>query len=826
MKFKNLPLIILTLILFSNLPMQGQSLLKKANKEYELQAFNLAIKTYRKVLEKSPKEVEALSKIADCYRHLNQMNEAQTYYKLAVDQEGLDPIHLLGYGKTLMATGNYEDAKKWFEVYAEGQPYVGAHYAKSCDFAVSMQGLPAFYRVKNEYANSDASDFGANFFKDKIVLASARADIRRTELDKNSSSWTGLTKSQLFITDLDGNRFLNKPSFLRSDLSNTFSEGPLSYTANGKMVAFTKNNFVDGTRQIPSSGMETSIYFAEATENGDWKEAVPFVYNGSGYSSGFPSLSADGKVMYFSSNRPDGYGGWDIYVTYNNNGTWSTPENIGPVLNSEGNELHPFFDGTDLYFSSDWHHGYGGLDVFKGSKVNGNWEKVFHMGNGINSPRDDYGYVFNKQMNIGYFASNRIGGKGKEDIYQVTKKSDQIVIKVINALDKNPVAGVSLDFSSCGEPVFTTDANGLYSLQALAGLDCEVVASKEGFSPYAFQLKASGKKETMTIEVLLSKESDRYLGRIINATNNEAIKDVFVRATDQNSGQVIETYSDAQGSYRLPLTPESTYVIRYSKAGFLDTHNRINSGAGSDKSILGVIPFSPSSTVVTSVPNNTRTTKTTPSTIGGVSSVTPNQKGYSVQISAVYGNERLQLSDFDNIRGLGNMYTKPENGYKKLRMGIFESKDQANSAQEAIKRAGYNSAFIVTENLTSFSGVEVLDNRTGSTNVETEPIEEEVSMPLPAPKPVKTSSLPEASPFDSPYKVRLAAYKNTNFFQEDKVEDYGSVERIRKGDFTIMFLSGYNTLQEAKEARKRVIANGFKSAYVVKKEGNEMKRVN
>ncbi|NND24377.1 MAG: hypothetical protein HKN86_06755, partial [Acidimicrobiia bacterium] len=132
-------------------------------------------------------------------------------------------------------------------------------------------------------------------------------------------------------------------------------------------------------------------------------------------------LAFDGKAMYFASNRPGGYGGFDIYVSYFKKGNWTIPENLGDMVNSKGNEITPFFDGKSLYFSSDYHHGLGGFDVFKTEVISGQWAYPENLGKGANSPGDDYYFV--KNMNSGemYLSSNRIGGRGADDIYRLNE---------------------------------------------------------------------------------------------------------------------------------------------------------------------------------------------------------------------------------------------------------------------------------------------------------------------------------------------------------------------------------------------------------------------
>ena len=824
------------LCFFSNA--YGQSQLKKANKQYELSAYNLAIKSYNSVLDKNINNVEALSKIADCYRHLNQMTEAAKWYRKAIEQNGVDPIYIFQYAQVLKALGDYEKAKEWFLVFAEGRPVLGQHFAESCDFAISLDGVPPLYQVKNEYANSPASDFGITFYGDQVVYSSAREDIKR-RTDAADQSWEGSTKNQLFITSIDANGFLGKPVFLQSDISNKGNIGPVSYSGNGKWVAYTKNNFVNGIRQIPSSGMELSIYVAEVTGSGDWSNAKPFPFNGSGYSSGFPHLSQDGRILYFASNRPDGFGGFDIYVTYRRGDSWSTPENLGAVVNSQGNEITPSIGEGSLYFASDWHHGLGGFDNFRAANTDGIWNKVYHLGNGVNSAGDDYGFINNEKNNTGYFTSNRIGGRGQEDIYQFSRSAANFLIKVTTTGTNKPIEDALVDFSACGEPVYKTDANGEYSFQAFDGLDCDVIVSKEGFKSFTFKMDTRNGAGISKFDIRLSNLSDDYLGRIVNAVDNSVVSGVRIKAIDQENGALIETTSDKTGEYRLPLENNRSYIIRFSKAGFTDTHNRISTDNGSNKNILGVLTFTPSGTnlesgtVVSAQPPKEKDTiteieeeakgknKSAEATISELPASQDKeeltfeaQEGFAVQVAAVVVDQPVNVGKYLKLEDFGNVYSREEKGFKKVRIGIFPTRKDAEVVKADLAKKGYKSAFVVGEKVNSLEDIELYSKITPKMEK------------IPASKPAPTKPQTPATLIDSGYKVRLASYRNINSFKQSKVENIGQIEKRIKGDFTIVLLSGFSSLETAIEAKNRAIDSGFSGAHIVVEEDGRLKKVN
>jgi len=144
------------------------------------------------------------------------------------------------------------------------------------------------------------------------VYASSSANFSRK--GGSISHWTGTSRNQLLLTEPDPNGFLKSPKPLHSDLRASWNEGPLAYSSDGKQVAFSKNNFAEGTRQIRTAGIELSIFTAEVRGEGDWENAVPFPYNGSDYSTGYPCFSADGQALYFASDRPGKSRRWREYA--------------------------------------------------------------------------------------------------------------------------------------------------------------------------------------------------------------------------------------------------------------------------------------------------------------------------------------------------------------------------------------------------------------------------------------------------------------------------------------------------------------------------------
>ena len=247
-----------------------------------------------------------------------------------------------------------------------------------------------------------------------MIFCSYRDDLKR-ENGKKNSSYIQRSGNQVFKVAKEGaNRDV---SFLRPDYKEIYNLGPLSYSKDGRMVAYMRNTFTTGSNQIFSDESNMSIYVALTNEDGDFTDEKPFPYNQVEYSFAFPNLGFNGNALYFASNKPGGMGGFDIYVSYFRDGKWGQPENLGPEVNTAGNEITPFFDGEQLYFASDYHFGLGGYDNFTSSVVDGSWSPAQNLGKGINSPSDDYYLTPDLATEAIYFTSNRLGGRGKDDIY-------------------------------------------------------------------------------------------------------------------------------------------------------------------------------------------------------------------------------------------------------------------------------------------------------------------------------------------------------------------------------------------------------------------------
>ncbi|MEI6817424.1 MAG: OmpA family protein [Bacteroidota bacterium] len=220
----------------------------------------------------------------------------------------------------------------------------------------------------------------------------------------------------MYIADVNESQLKDADVFDKS-INGKLHNGPASFSNDGNCMAFTKNNSNGGKENVIRLEINFSTF-----KDGEWSKPESFSLNSLQYSVGHPSLSADGNTMYFASDMPGGFGGVDIYkVTKSSGGTWGKAVNLGPKINTEGDELFPFFEEKSgvLFFSSNGHFGLGGLDIFycyiEGSMVG----RIRNAGYPVNTQYDDFAGIVNDKLSSGYFSSNRSGGHGGDDIYGV-----------------------------------------------------------------------------------------------------------------------------------------------------------------------------------------------------------------------------------------------------------------------------------------------------------------------------------------------------------------------------------------------------------------------
>lgn len=410
----------------------AQKDVRKADKQFELKAYELAIENYELELKKDEDCNHCIFQIAESYRLMNQNLEAAIWYRKLESKEDLHDSYFMQYGNVMKKMGQYNKAEELFANYAQIDPITSNYLILSCNYAKDILSESPRYDVSLYQASSSAADYGPAVFKDKIMYSSFRSDYIRSN-NKVNQSVINTQGAQLFVAPLAAQSTKNNIRHLRTDIEEDYQVVSICYSNDYKNCVITRSPVQHKSLAYNESDIDLSIFTAQVDEAGNFYNMIPFPHNEVGYSTAFATLNPAGNIMYFSSNRPGGLGGYDIYASYYKEGMWTYPDNLGATINTPGNEITPSFDGDDLFFSSDYHFGLGGYDMFKSYVEDGQWTLPSNLGNGVNSPEDDLYGIRHPLTEDYYVSSNRLGGKGDHDIYILTdmvKKDDRELASV------------------------------------------------------------------------------------------------------------------------------------------------------------------------------------------------------------------------------------------------------------------------------------------------------------------------------------------------------------------------------------------------------------
>jgi outer membrane protein OmpA-like peptidoglycan-associated protein len=433
--------------------------LKRANNYYEKLAYTPASKLYTELIGSDIDSPEMKSKLAHCFYLTGKLDDAEKIYSQLFNGEGNSTIDIYRYAQTLKQNGKYSESDKWMKKYysLEQSDSRGREFIENENYIEKIQKNGNKFSIANLDINTEDSDFGSYFYNNKFFFLSNRP---QNPYVKNIWQWSENRFLDLYVAEFNQDNVLRNSKVFTKRVNTKFHEGPLTYTVDGKKVFFTRNNIAKGYERRDQKGIQNlKIYIADIDENGNWFNEKEFEYTSKDYSIGHPCISNDGKYLYFVSDMPGGFGGADIYrVAISDNYRFGKPENLGKTINTEGHEMFPFINNENLlFYSSDGHLGLGGLDIFVGiPDSNLDFNRIINAGKLINSSRDDFAFIMTKDNMNGFFSSNRIGGKGEDDIYSFKlDKPYKIGIEL-----KGTVNDIVTDDFFVGIEVFLKDSTG------------------------------------------------------------------------------------------------------------------------------------------------------------------------------------------------------------------------------------------------------------------------------------------------------------------------------------------------------------------------------
>lgn len=773
---------IICIIIFQGLPIFGltqsyKSLVQKGNEFYDNRSYAQAQTYFTEALKKKNSDLEVVVKLGECLWRCNKMYEANGIFSSVANARNLPSSFYLYYGQSLRAAGSYREAKKIFQKYSQINQRIGDNFVNACDWAMKNGNKSDDYEVTNAGFNSKEADFSPVSIQGTIIFSSSRnTKIQNYKAENYSAQKVSLPQPVSF-------QGVNNPI------------AQMSFSSNQSFIAYSQMTINKNSRLIPESGVKSKIKWGNyQVENNSFViNELPFSINQGLSNYGYPFMSNDGNALYFSSDMEGGYGGMDLYVIYREGSNWTAPINLGPKINSQGDEISPFLKGKSLFFSSNWHNGFGGYDIFNVNlNENNEWSEINNMGLPINSPFDDFDFM--TLSNNGFFTSNRTGGLGAEDIYSFKKSSAGIVLKVVNALDGLPVSEVKIEWGNCmtsNKPAMLTNIIGYYSLNENINIPCSITLTKEGFSSKKIQLtQANIDAEEITIPLIRLDEI--YLGQIFDNQTKLPLGDVDVQIENLSNAKKMNTQSSSNGVFEFALKPNTSYDLIVKKDGYLIYSKIIKTTLdGRDRTILGESFLSKgnnSSSIATKVELN---------------------KGLSIQISAL--SSTPPANQFSDLWRIADIYVKREDNQVKIRMGVFKTQDEVLIALERVRQNGYPQAFIVEET-----------NGPGFTNVV--PVEMvEIDKPVEILRPQIPTEVQVPSKVETPassssmkYKIQLAALRDTRFFDAKKVAHLGTIKDYQKPNNITAKVIGDFSEENIKQILSEIRLAGFKDAYVVK----------
>lgn len=471
----------------------AQQELNRANDLFEKAYYADAIALYEAALPAN-KSSTLIKNLADSYYHTFNLNAAARWYHYLISNYGdtVKEEYYFKLNQSLKAIGEYDKAEMvLFNYYTkEEQTYKLQQLKQAEIYLDNIKAIGERFSIENSALNTGTSEFGAMQVGNELWYTA-------THKKSNSKTyrWNNQHYLDIYTHPLDKQMLGDSLSHEVSEVINTrLHEGPFTLSSNGKTLYFTRNNFKNGKRKTDDKKISNLKIYSASLENGEWKDITELPFNSDDFSNEHPTLNADGTKLYFSSDRPGGYGSFDIYeVTLQPDHSFSTPVNLGAIINTDKKEQFPFIssDGS-LYFSSNGHAGFGLLDIFISENENGIFQQPDNLGLPVNSGYDDFAYNLNTDNKTGYFASNRPTGKGSDDIYMFTVTKDLIIEDckqyitgiITDRTTTLPLADVSVQYFDNENKLiatYTTKQDGRFEFNADCNTAYTLKADKVGY---------------------------------------------------------------------------------------------------------------------------------------------------------------------------------------------------------------------------------------------------------------------------------------------------------------------------------------------------------
>ena len=502
---------VLFLLIVSSLYSCKSAKLSDAEEKQRIWQYYEAAAIYRKVYTKtSPKKRDLRGyiayRMAECNRLINNTAKATSAYMNAIRYDYPDSTVYLRMGQMLQKTGRYPEAIKNYDIYMENDPsnLLAINGIQGCELAPGWKKNPTRYEVRRmDKFNSRRGEFSPMLAGDKydqLYFASSRSK----DKDAKVSAITGQNNNNLFLVKQDEKGAWLAPVELEDEVNTEYDEGTPSFSPDGNTMYYTY------CAQDPEGPRTAEIYISTRSSAKWGKGTRATIVKDSVTALGHPSISPDGKYLYFVSDAVGGFGGKDIFRARVAGNDFGPMENLGEEINTPGDEMFPYVrDSVTLYFASNGHPGMGGLDLFKATQDStGKWN-VENLGAPINSMADDFGITFAGKEERGFFCSNRNDARGYDHIYSFERPTITIFIEgIVNDVDEYPIEDATVrivgkDGLNVKVPV---KKDGTYRVELERDIRYVMMASARGYLNQNYELHTGPeeKNETYIVDFFLS----------------------------------------------------------------------------------------------------------------------------------------------------------------------------------------------------------------------------------------------------------------------------------------------------------------------------------
>ena len=544
--------------------------LKKADTYFNKLAYASAAPLYEELLGSSVDSPSLKSKLARSYFYLQEMEKAEYVFAKFIDSDEADLEDVFYYAQALKQNQKYSESDVWMQKVNElaTDDLRGLSFVTQLNYFDRLKNQEPYFTYQHQGVNSTEADFGGYFSQDGEHAYFVTGREKRVFV-QNIFAWNNNRFLNIYLADIDSNFQMSQAFRIKGKVNTRFHEGPMCFTPDGKTVFFTRNNMSRGKNRRDQNKIQNlMIYRAEIDKNNRWVNQTLLPFNSKEYSSGHPTISKDGKTLYFASDMPGGFGGVDLYsVEIFEDGSMGKPKNLGNAINTEGNEMFPWINSENqLFFSSNGHIGLGGLDVFVALPDNNSaFSKVLNVGQPINSNKDDFAFVMHSNNINGFFSSNRTEGKGDDDIYSfvlirpfVTSLFVEGYISEVNSSAILRGAQIVLkDQNDSIVAITTADERGKYSIELDPDSDYRIEVSMDNYFKNSFDLSTKNiSTDVEVIEQNLNLEPDPGLSLVALITDHKTgdpLTGVTLTLLDNSTNEKFVIITDETGIVRKPL---------------------------------------------------------------------------------------------------------------------------------------------------------------------------------------------------------------------------------------------------------------------------------